>query len=87
MKAKYPGRCRGGDRIAVGDEIVPVPGGWSHRACEIPVVDVVPSCEEQEYRLGVEDAEREKFNRQMFGEEFAAAEEFARDMRGLNGDW
>lgn len=42
---------------------------------------------DQEYAAGIEDANRERFNRQMFGEEFAAAEEYARDMRGLNGDW
>ena len=42
---------------------------------------------DQEYAAGIEDANRERFNRQMFGESYAAAEEYARDMRGLNGDW
>jgi hypothetical protein len=40
-----------------------------------------------EYRAGIEDANRERFNRQVFGEAYAAAEEYARDLRGLNGDW
>lgn len=43
--------------------------------------------DEQEYAAGIEDANRERFNRQMFGEAYAAAEEYARDLRGLNGDW
>ncbi len=40
-----------------------------------------------EYAAGVEDANRWRFNRDMFGEAYAAAEEYARDLRGLNGDW
>jgi len=40
-----------------------------------------------EYAAGQEDARREKFNREMFGDAYAAAEEFARDLRGLNGEW
>lgn len=40
-----------------------------------------------EYAAGVEDARRERFNRDMFGEAYAAAEEYARDMAGLNGEW
>lgn len=43
--------------------------------------------DEQEYAAGREDADRWRFNRDMFGESYAAAEEYARDLRGLNGDW
>lgn len=43
--------------------------------------------DDAEYAAGIEDAKRERFNRDMFGESYAAAEEYARDMRGLNGEW
>ena len=40
-----------------------------------------------EYAAGVEDANRYRFNRDFMGHAYADAEEYARDMRGLNGDW
>lgn len=43
--------------------------------------------DDREYALGVADAERYRFNRDFMGQAWADAEEYARDMRGLNGDW
>jgi hypothetical protein len=43
--------------------------------------------DDAEYAAGIEDARRESFNRNTFGESYAAAEEYARDLRGLNGEW
>ena len=40
-----------------------------------------------EYAAGVEDARRYRETRDLFGESYAVAEEYARDLRGLNGDW
>ena len=101
MIARYTGNCRlGRDRIVPGETIVRDGRGWSHQTCRhrrpwatVPepaltrTVDRDRARDDADYAAGIEDAVRWRFNRDAFGEEFAASEEYARDLRGLNGDW
>jgi hypothetical protein len=105
FRARFPGKCPGGDAIRAGDLIeARREGGYRHTACRaadrkpVPVYafadgesDDIGAWErdqalrerqqmDAEYAAGIEDARRWRENSQMFGQEFA------RDMRGLNGD-
>jgi hypothetical protein len=96
FKAKYDGTCkRCGDSIDVGQRIEGYSGGrgYQHVGCTAdgePETNHRHFTAEQrrmdaEYAAGQADYERWKFNRQMFGDEYAAAEELAWDMK--LGNW
>ena len=87
ITAKYAGRCDDcGGRIEIGDRIYWARGEPTrHSACPDVVEPERPWFHEDrltgeynaEYAAGVADYEREKFNRETFGEDYAAAEELA----------
>ena len=69
-------------------------GGWSDREADAANDEAERReaarermRDDAEYAAGIEDARRYRENREWFGQEYADAEEYARDMRGLNGDW
>lgn len=66
--------------------VKPTAGDWLDDA-EIAEARRERERDNAEYAAGVEDANRYRFNRQMFGDAYAAGEEYERDLRGLNGDW
>jgi hypothetical protein len=81
ITAKYAGQCDScGERIEIGDRIYWARGEPSrHTRCPDPAPAAPRELgwEETEYAAGVADYEREKFNRETFGEAYAAAEELA----------
>lgn len=90
ITAKYAGQCDScGERIEIGDRIYWERGRPScHTRCEVPEIpendrgeailaERELGWEELEYAAGKADYEREKFNRETFGEDYAAAEELA----------
>ncbi len=72
--------CRACDRrITRGDLIRKLDGErgpWVHAHCSNDA-----DRDDREYGLGVMDAEQSKFERDTFGEDYAAAEEYSRYLR------
>lgn len=85
FRAKFTsGKCPlCGRGIRAGELIGSLDDRWAHQACD----SQTSASDRAEYAAGREDAERERFTRDAFGEEYAAAFEFSRDLAGLNGDW
>jgi len=86
FKARYSGTCkRCSQAINVGDMIARYSrgSGYEHSMC----TKKDPETErfDAEYQKGVADYDRWKFNTMIGGDEYAAAEELAHDMRF--GDW
>ena len=87
FNAKYAGFCkRCEENIAVGERIERNRGGRGYRHVNCSAVEeVVESAEKRrmnaEYAAGQADYDRWKFNSSMFGDEYAAAEELAHDMK------
>ena len=80
MKAKYAGKCRDcGGNIQAGEQIM-----WSrdrgarHPNCQ---KERTQNNDQAEYDRGKADYSRWKFNTETFGEEYAAAEEMAWELK------
>lgn len=98
FNAKYDGTCkRCGDGIDQGQRIESHSSrrGYQHTDC-VPAASSEPETNHRhftpeqrrmdaEYAAGQADYDRWKFNTQMFGDEYAAAEELAWDLK--TGGW
>jgi len=87
FNAKYAGSCkRCDDAIEVGERIESNRAGRGYRHVGCSAASEVVECPEKrqmnaEYAAGQADYDRWKFNSQMFGDEYACAEEIAWDMK------
>ncbi len=86
MRARFSSRCRMcGDPIQKGDPIIVTESGSQHETCDPEAAGQERVMDrggtDPEYARGVADYERYRFNRDTFGEDYAASEELAWDLR------